>query len=105
MDEEPKVYVDYEEFYEANEPDNEEQLANLYRSVTDVSDEGFYATEEINDKPNAKYRVTASSGESLILTEKSYQAFLKFIEKQNDDPELDIESAAAYRRALDNPKS
>ena len=98
-------YTNFELFYEANEPHDAGQLACLYRSVTQLSDEGFFSTEEIRNKPMATHRVTASSGDILTLTKKSYPAFVQFIGSKNPDPDLDIETAADFEYAINNPHS
>jgi len=76
---EPFTTTDFEEFYERNEPDSAGQLASLYRSVRDISDETLFNTKEIRNKGNVTHHVTASSGDVLILTAKSYPAFVRFI--------------------------
>ena len=47
----------------------------------------------------------ASSGDVLILTAKSYPAFIRFIESKNSDTELDIEEAADFEYTINNPHS
>jgi hypothetical protein len=96
--------TDFEKFYERNEPDSAQVLACLLRSVRDVSDEDFFETKEVN-RGNVTHRVTASSGDVLILTAKSYLAFLGFIESQNTGSELDIEEAADFEHSMNNPHS
>jgi hypothetical protein len=95
--------TNFEEFYERNEPDSAEVLACLLRSVRDVSDEGFFETKEVN-RGKVTHHVIASSGDVLILTATSYLAFLDFIESQNRG-ELDIEEAADFEHAMNNPHS
>jgi hypothetical protein len=96
--------TDFEAFYERNEPDSAGQLACLYRSVRDVSDETLFETKEVQ-KGDITHHVTASSGDVLILTARSYPAFLRFVVSKNRDPELDIEEAADFECSINNPHS
>jgi hypothetical protein len=97
--------TDFEEFYDRNEPDSAGELASLYRSVRDISDETLFETKEIKSLGHVTHHVVASSGDVLILTAKSYPAFTRFIESKNSDTELDIEEAADFERAINNPHS
>lgn len=97
--------TDFEEFYERNEPDSAGELASLYRSVRDISDETLFETKEIKNQGNVTHHVIASSDDVLILTAKSYPAFIRFIELQNNDLELDIEEAADFEYTINNPHS
>ncbi len=97
--------TDFEEFYDRNEPDSAGELASLYRSVQDISDETLFETKEITNRGNVTHHVIASSGDVLILTAKSYPAFIRFIESKNSDPELDIEEAADFEYTINNPHS
>lgn len=72
--------TDFEEFYDRNDPDNAGQLACLYRSVVNISDESFFETKEIQNQGKVTHHVIASSGDVLILTAKSYPAFVSFVE-------------------------
>ena len=96
--------IDFEEFYARNEPDNAGQLACLYRSVRDCTDEDFFETREVT-VGKVTHEVIASSGDILRLTNKSYRAFMRFVEKQNSDPELDIEERVDFEYAINNPNS
>lgn len=95
--------TDFEDFYERNEPDTLGELACLKRSVEDLSDEGFFRTEEVKNHGQVKYKVTAASDDVLLLTEKSRRAFLGFIYNKNPDPEMDIEEAADFDYAMNSP--
>jgi hypothetical protein len=97
--------TDFEEFYDRNEPDDAGQLACLYRSVVNISDESFFETKEIQNQGKVTHQVIASSGDVLILTAKSYPAFVSFVESQNSDPELEIEEAADFEYSINNPHS
>ena len=97
--------TDFEEFYDRNEPDGPQGLACLLRSVRNISDETFFETKEIINQGKVTHHVIASSGDVLILTAKSYPAFLRYIESKNDDPELDIEEAADFDYSINNPHS
>jgi hypothetical protein len=97
--------TDFEEFYDRNEPDSAGGLASLYRSVRDISDETLFETKEIRNRGNVTHHVVASSGDVLILTAKSYPTFIQFIESKNSDTELDIEEAADFEHAINNPHS
>jgi hypothetical protein len=101
----PIRMTNFEEFYDRNEPDDANQLACLYRSVVEISDEDFFKTKEVRDQGNITHHVIASSGDVLILTEKSYPAFIRFIQSKNPDPELDIEEVADFERSVNNPHS
>jgi hypothetical protein len=97
--------TDFEEFYDRNEPDNAGELACLYRSVVNISDESFFETKEMQNQGKVTHHVIASSDDVLILTAKSYPAFVNFIESQNSDPELGIEEAADFEYSINNPHS
>jgi hypothetical protein len=97
--------TNFEEFYDRNEPDDAAQLACLYRSVVNVSDETFFETKEIHNHGKVTHHVIASSGDVLILTAKSYVAFVSFIESQSSDSELGIEEAADFEYSINNPHS
>ncbi len=97
--------TDFEEFYDRNEPDNAGQLACLYRSVVNISDETFFETKEMQNQGKVTHHVIASSGDVLILTAKSYPAFVRFIQSKNTDTELDIEEAADFEYSINNPHS
>jgi hypothetical protein len=100
----PFTTTDFDEFYERNEPDSAGELACLYRSVRDVSDETLFETKKARTG-NVTHNVVASSGDVLILTAKSYPAFLRFIQSKNSDPTLDIEEAADFEYSINNPHS
>jgi hypothetical protein len=53
----------------------------------------------------ARYKLTGPAGDVLILTEKSRDAFLRFIESKHEDPEFDIDEAADFEYAVQNPHS
>ena len=97
--------TDFEEFYDRNEPDNAGELACLYRSVVNISDESFFETKEMQNQGKVTHHVIASSDDVLILTAKSYPAFVNFIKSQNSDPELGIEEAADFEYSINNPHS
>ena len=97
--------TNFDEFYDRNEPDSAGQLASLYRSVRDISDETFFETKEIENGGAVTHHVIASSGDVLILTAKSYPAFIRFVESKNTDSELDIEEAADFEYSIQNPHS
>lgn len=97
--------TDFEAFYERNEPSSAGELAYLYRSVRDVCDETFFVTKEVQKQGRITHHVIASSGDELLLTKKSYGAFLRFIESKNGDSELDIEEAADFEYSMNNPHS
>ena len=97
--------TDFKAFFEANEPDDAAQLAALYRSVSNIDGEDFFRTEEVSGHGKVTHRVVASSGDVLLLTAKSYLAFIAYIESQNTDPDFDIEEAADFEYAINNPHS
>ncbi len=104
METKKNTFTDFEEFYDRNEPGSAGELADLYRSVVEISDETFFKTTKVR-KGKSRYQVTAVSGDVLLLTEKSYQAFKDFIESKNTDPDLDIEEAADFEYSINNPNS
>jgi hypothetical protein len=55
--------TNFEDFYERNEPDDAGELACLYRSVRDVSDETFFETKKVQNRGKITHEVTASSGD------------------------------------------
>jgi hypothetical protein len=97
--------TDFEAFYERNEPDGAGELACLYRSVRDVSNETLFETKEVQNQGNVTHHVIAASGDMLILTARSYPAFIRFIVSKNSNPELDIEEAADFEYSINNPHS
>lgn len=97
-------YVNYELFFDAAGGDDIFQLNALREAVTNLTDETWYRCEEI-DRGKIRYRVTGPTGDELLLTERSRAAFLRFIKAQNPDPELDIDEAAAFEYAVNNPHS
>ncbi len=96
--------VDFEDFYDRNEPDNAGELADLYRSVRDVSDETFFETKAVK-AGKVTHEVIAASGDVLRLTAKSYPRFQQFIESKNTVGDLDIEEAADFEYSINNPHS
>jgi hypothetical protein len=63
--------TDFEEFYDRNEPDSAGELASLYRSVRDISDETLFETKEIKNRGNVTYHVVASSSIPSFLSHDS----------------------------------
>ena len=59
----------------------------------------------MRNQGKVSHHVIASSGDVLILTAKSYPAFVGFIESKNTDPELNIEEAADFEYSINNPHS
>jgi hypothetical protein len=101
-----KTFTDYEEFYDANEPDNAGEMNALNESVSHATDEEFYNTQAVN-QGKIKYIVTGPTGDRLLLTDRSRDAFLGYIHRQHrkTEPELDIDEAAAFEYAINNPHS
>jgi hypothetical protein len=101
----PIITEDFVEFFERNEPDGAVQLASMYRSVCYVSEGTLFETKRVKNQGNFTYQVTATSGDTLMLTAKTYAAFLHYIESKNRYPDLDIQDAADYEYSVNKDNS
>jgi hypothetical protein len=97
--------MDFVEFFERNEPDGAVQLASMYRSVRYVSEVTLFETKRIKNQGNFTYQVIAASGDTLMLTVKTYGAFLDYIQSKSRYPDLDIEDAADYEYSINKDNS
>ena len=95
----------FEEFYQRSAPNGAGELAALYRSVRDVSDQSLFETKEVEYEGKITYHVISWSQDLLALTNRSRWDFLRFLESKNRDPDLDIEEAADCEYSVNNPNS
>ncbi len=93
------VTTDFDAWYEANEPEDQQDKDDLMQSVETPATVGNYTTEE-KDGQFFVYR-GAGGGQLRLASEKARTHFLRYVRdgKVPDDEDL------AFQRAMQGPKS
>lgn len=90
--------TDFQAFLDGEDLESYEELEALYLSVRDGESNGSFDVTTKGDKTFIK----GSSGDVTLslLGTKARDAFLKKLNDYKDDPDMDIESWAAFKRNM-----
>ena len=90
--------TNFEDWYEANEPEDQQDKDDLILSVETSTTVGNYTTEE----NNGQFLVSCGADDMLRLaSEKAGAAFLRYIKMAEVPDDIDLD----FRRAIEDPKS
>jgi hypothetical protein len=88
----------FEDWYEANEPEDEQDRGDLMLSVEGATTAGNYTTEE----KNGQLFVFCGTGDVLRLaSEKARAEFLRYVKEAKVPDDIDLD----FQRAMEDPKS
>jgi len=88
--------TDFEEWWQDNEPDTHEEIYELYNCVQSSDGGGTY---EINSDDEKTF-VSGHVSRLALVSEKARLAFLRYIDRNKGDEELDIDSWYGLQVAL-----
>ena len=93
-----KSTTDFQEFLDGEDLESYEELEALYLSARDGESNGSFDASTKDDNTF----VTGSAGEVTLalIGKKARDAFLRKLNDYKDDPDMDIESYAAFKRNM-----
>jgi hypothetical protein len=90
--------TDFDIWYEANEPEDQQDLDDLIQSVETATTVGNYATVQ----KGGQLFVSCGTGSQLRLASaKAKRQFLLYVRESNVPDDIDID----FQRAMEDPKS